>query len=730
MSLQSWLQNVWSLAPSRAQRRRQISTQAATQRPSLEVLEDRCVPALYAVTELGTLGGYGSSAADFNQAGQVVGVTGSHAVLWDNGAVIDLGTLGGNWSVAHAINDLGQVVGRGTLPGEQITHAFLVTPQGGVWFRDNDLDGRNDFMIDLGTLNGATIVEPVDINNAGQVVGTAFSSGGQAFLWDPVNGMTALPAPAGTYTYAGGINEFGQVAGQVWFYDPLTGGGPNSACLWDATGGMTVLGAGPGYTNSYASVINDVGQVAGGRWNAPGEIAPPAFLWTPDAPNGPSGSFIDLGLLPGADLSEALAINNAGQVVGSSSNVAYDESENYYWYYNPRAFLWDATDGMVNLQDQLLPGSDATLQYAAAINDDGAIVVDGYNSLGEGRAYLLTPIPSDTPTISIADAQAVTEGNTGASLVTFTVTMSEVSNQTVTVDFSTAAGSATAGSDYQTLSGTLTFATGTTRTTFSVLVNGDRLAEPTETFVVNLSSPTNAVIVDGHGVGAILDDEPRISINDRTITEGNTSGVSAMFTVTLSHTYDEDVVVPWTTATGSATAASDYSAASGSVIIAAGQVSNTITVMVTGDRLPEPTETFFVNLGNPANAAIADGQGVGTIIDNEPRISISDVTKAEGRKGKTTLFTFTVTLSVPYDQPVTMSFQTVNGTAKTSDNDYVAKSGTLTIAPGEMTKTITIEVKGDSKKEANETFYLDLFGLSSNVLFTKNRGLGTILNDD
>ncbi|MCI0376387.1 MAG: hypothetical protein L0215_02145 [Gemmataceae bacterium] len=51
----------------------------------------------------------------------------------------------------------------------------------------------------------------------------------------------------------------------------------------------------------------------------------------------------------------------------------------------------------------------------------------------------------------------------------------------------------------------------------------------------------------------------------------------------------------------------------------------------------------------------------------------------------------------------------------------------MTFAPGETTKTITIEVKGDSKKEANETFYLDLFGNSSNTLFTKDRGLGTIL---
>ena len=76
-----------------------------------------------------------------------------------------------------------------------------------------------------------------------------------------------------------------------------------------------------------------------------------------------------------------------------------------------------------------------------------------------------------------------------------------------------------------------------------------------------------------------------------------------------------------------------------------------------------------------------------------------------------------------------MSFRTVNRTAKTSDNYYIAKTGTLTFAPGETTKTITIEVKGDSKREANETFSLDLFGNSGNSLFTKNRGLGTNLND-
>jgi hypothetical protein len=75
---------------------------------------------------------------------------------------------------------------------------------------------------------------------------------------------------------------------------------------------------------------------------------------------------------------------------------------------------------------------------------------------------------------------------------------------------------------------------------------------------------------------------------------------------------------------------------------------------------------------------------------------------------------------VVYDEPVTLSRSTVNGAASTSDGDHVARTASNPIT----------EVKSDSKKEGNETIYLDLFGLSSNALFTKNRGLGTILNDD
>jgi hypothetical protein len=221
---------------------------------------------------------------------------------------------------------------------------------------------------------------------------------------------------------------------------------------------------------------------------------------------------------------------------------------------------------------------------------------------------------------------------------------------------------------------------------------------------------------------------PSVEVNNVLVGEGNAGTRAATFTLTLSSASAVDVTVHYQTGDSSAVAGSDYIATSGDVTIPAGQTSATFTVAVMGDRLPEPKETFAVYLTGATNATIIDGQGIGMIADDEPQISISDVSKREGRKN-TTSFVFTVTLSAAYDQPVTMSFRTVDGTAKAGE-DYVAQTGTLTFAPGETTKTITIEVKGDSKREADETFYLDLFANSGNSLFTKNRGLGTILNDD
>src|SRR5204862_855860 len=173
---------------------------------------------------------------------------------------------------------------------------------------------------------------------------------------------------------------------------------------------------------------------------------------------------------------------------------------------------------------------------------------------------------------------------------------------------------------------------------------------------------------------------PALAISDVSTMEGSIGTQAVTFTVRLTAVSNQTITVNYATADGSATAGSDYQATSGTLTIPAGQTSGTITVLVNGDRLVEPTETFAVNLSAPTNAAIGDEWGIGNILDDEPRISINNVTQKEGNGKKTTLFTFTVTLSAAYDQAVTMSFRTVDGTATAGAGDYVSKTGTLTSA--------------------------------------------------
>ena len=255
--------------------------------------------------------------------------------------------------------------------------------------------------------------------------------------------------------------------------------------------------------------------------------------------------------------------------------------------------------------------------------------------------------------------------------------------------------------------------------------NGDGRPDVAAT---NISGSVSVLLNDGNWPAA---DTPSVRIGDVTVIEGHTGTVSATFTVNLSAAYSEVVTVQYAAANGTATAGSDYQAASGTLTFAPGETEKTISIGVLGDTLVESNETFTVNLSNPTGALIADRTGVGTIVNDDtelPRITISDVSKREGRNGST-LFVFTVSLSAPATSQVTVRYATADGTAKAGE-DYVAATGTLSFAAGETTKTITIKVKGDRKLEADEYFYLDLFDNSSNSLFTKSRGIGTILNDD
>jgi hypothetical protein len=215
----------------------------------------------------------------------------------------------------------------------------------------------------------------------------------------------------------------------------------------------------------------------------------------------------------------------------------------------------------------------------------------------------------------------VTEGNSGTSLATFAITLSNPSSETIAVDFQTADGTAKAPSDYIAQSGTKEFLPGQTTKTVSVAVKGETAQEPNETFFLNLLDPDGATIVDGQGVGTITDDDrPAISINDKTVTEKNgTTTVNMVFKVTLSKagTSNITITVQHATADNTAVAPGDYKAKSGTLTFLPGQTSKTITIVIKGDNIDEPNETFFLNLSNATNASIDDGQGVGTITDND-----------------------------------------------------------------------------------------------------------------
>jgi hypothetical protein len=251
-------------------------------------------------------------------------------------------------------------------------------------------------------------------------------------------------------------------------------------------------------------------------------------------------------------------------------------------------------------------------------------------------------------------------------------------------------------------------------------LNGD---EALDVAAANSGYNTVKVFLNTNGV----EPPPLMNISDVTVTEGHSGVALATFTVTLSAAAGP-ITVSYVTANDSAAANGDYQATTGTLSFAAGETSKSITVQVKGDRLAETDETFSVLLSNAVGATIVDGQGVGTILDDEPRINISDVVKREGNSGAKK-FVFTVSLSVASAEWVTVNYATANGTARTNDNDYLANFGKLTFAPGETSKTITVLVMGDKKREADESFYVNLSN-AKGALLDDNQAEGAILNND
>jgi probable HAF family extracellular repeat protein len=382
----------------------------------------------YRVTNLGNpLGGTTSSGNAMNNLGWAMGAanlpgdTTQHAELWLPGLHLDLGTLGGpNSSVIFANrSDRGEIVGiaeTGDMDplGETwscagaffptITHHICL---GFVW--------QNGVMTALSTLGGNNGVA-ASVNNLGQVVGWAENAVHdptcvspqvlqfEAVIWGPEKDQIQQlpPLPGDFDTAATAINDKGQVVGISGTCDVAVGAfSAKHAVLW-REGRPMDLGSIGGHGWNTPTSINSRGQIVGFA-NLPGDLTNGklsinfhAFLWTKER------GMRDLGVLPGDAISEALGINEDGQVVGVSFAAGFK---------SPRAFLWQ-DDVMTDLNTLIRSGSKLTLTIAGDINDRGEITgTASDSSTGTSPAFLAVPRHEREDDGNEAAPTAEVEGN-------------------------------------------------------------------------------------------------------------------------------------------------------------------------------------------------------------------------------------------------------------------------------------------------------------------------------
>jgi probable HAF family extracellular repeat protein len=333
----------------------------------------------YSVTDLGTIGDYTFTVPlRINDLGQVVGYVrnpqrSERAFLWQNGQMTNLGTLGGDSSTAYDINNSGQVVGRSLVTNGDSTsfgvyHGFL-------W--------QNGKMTDLGTNGSDNVSIAYGINNSGQIVGWSYQSDFtdvpkspyHAVLWK--NGsITDLGTLNGdNSSRALNINNLGQIFGESYQFSSATTPVSTKRIFRWQNGAMTNLGnlvTPSAYTASFLSAINNKGQVVGTSLNPGFGGSTDAFIWQ-------NGNLTNLGNL-GYQYSEAYDVNTLGTVVGFSSI-----SSNTL-----HAFRW-GNGKMRDLNNFLLPNSGWELQVACGINNKGQIVGIGTFN-GQSKGFLLTPV--------------------------------------------------------------------------------------------------------------------------------------------------------------------------------------------------------------------------------------------------------------------------------------------------------------------------------------------------
>ena len=333
-------------------------------------------------------------------------------------------------------------------------------------------------------------------------------------------------------------------------------------------------------------------------------------------------------------------INDVTHLEGDSGTTRYDftvslthaattDVKVYYHTSDGTAGWQEPENDYQHINDNLIyiNRGDTTATITVYVRGDTTIEPDEYFTVDISKVvgadcnritgYGIIENDDGLPTLSIADS-SVAEA---AGPAVFTVTLSEPSAKDVSVDYATSDDSAQTGNDdYVCTSGTLVIPAGSRIGQISVTILNDSKAEADEQLCIDLSNASRATISKSHGIGTIQnDDVPTLSIDDVTLLEGNSGSRYFTFTVGMSGVNTYGAGVNYTTADGTAVAANgDYEAVSGTLSWAPGNTSpKTLSVVIFGDATVEPDEAFYVNLSGANGATISDGQGIGTIQDDD-----------------------------------------------------------------------------------------------------------------
>jgi len=321
------------------------------------------------------------------------------------------------------------------------------------------------------------------------------------------------------------------------------------------------------------------------------------------------------------------------------------------------------------------------------------------------------------PSLSISDMR-VDEGDAGSRTIHIPVTLTGRTRVPATASWFASDGS----------HGTLQFAPGETSQSIPITYTADTFPEPDRQVTITLNAGEDAIAIRNFVTVTIVDDDTQtLSVNDIHAEE---QSETANFLVTMSRAVLTPVTVHYATFDGTATAPLDYTATSGILTFAPGEIAKTIAVPVVRDQIADPDETFTLRLFNAAGATIVKNSGIATIGESDrlpqPVVLIDDIAVAEGNSG-TTDATFNVRLSFASSLPVVVAWKTENGSAH-DDSDYTAGIGTVTFAPGETSQPVTVKIAGDTTPEPNENFRLVIIGTSNAI--AGSGAACTIVNDD